>query len=75
MSLATESTSVSWSAEKNNFVNYRANTNGYEDRYEQDDSDEYVELQYKKPKKMFRTKEEQLEFVRSYTAKKKTEVI
>ena len=38
------------------------------------DETNYVELQYKRPKKTFRTKEEQVEFVKNYTAKKKTEM-
>ncbi len=34
----------------------------------------YSELQYKKPKKKFNSKEEKMEYVRSYMAKEKTEV-
>ena len=35
---------------------------------------EYCELLYKKPKRAFKTKQERMEFVRSYMAKEKTEV-
>lgn len=58
---------------KDEKISERSVETGLSDYSENNDVD-YVELQYKRPKKVFRTKEEQQEFVRNYTAKKKTEV-
>ena len=54
-----------------------ARTDGSYDGEMQSQSGEgqkYSELQYKKPRKVFNSKEERLEFVRSYMAKEKTEL-
>jgi len=58
---------------KNEIDNTSVSTYG-SDRKHSDEDCEYPELQYKKPKKIFHTKQEQLNFVHSFLAKQKTEV-
>lgn len=62
--------SMSFSSESTN-PNAEKNNSDFDSMYDEKD---YIEVQYKRPKKNFQSKQERKEFVESYTAKKKTEV-
>ena len=49
-------------------------TNSYENKAKDEETEDYASLLYKKPKRNFNSKEERLEFVRSFIAKEKTEL-